>query len=195
MPSSTYLTPNQVAVLLKVSPVTVRHWALEGKLKFVTTPGGHRRFHCSDIEQFAKAHGVRLAGRADQKPRVLVVDDNVDLANYVVELLQTRDISTEIAHDGFAAGDKVHSFQPDVVLLDLMMPNLDGFDTCQRIKQNANLQHIRVIAMTGYPSEENVQRILALGAEICLAKPVRAPTLFAALGFTNQVTKTQLSHA
>ena len=178
------LTPTQVAELLRVSPVTVRHWCLDGKLNFVTTPGGHRRFAYRDIEQYAREHGVRLPADGQQAPRVLVVDDNVDLAYYLMELLEAQgpEIKVDVAHDGFEAGEKLHGFQPNIVLLDLMMPHLDGFDTCRRIKQNAANRHVRVIAMTGYPSDDNVQRILASGAETCLAKPVRAPTLLAALG-------------
>jgi excisionase family DNA binding protein len=178
------LTPTQVAELLRVSPVTVRHWCLDGKLKYVTTPGGHRRFAYRDIEQYAHEHGVRLPKEGPQDLRVLVVDDNVDLAYFVMELLQSQvpNITVDVAHDGFEAGEKLYTFGPDIVLLDLMMPHLDGFDTCRRIKQNAANRHVRVIAMTGYPSDDNVQRILASGAETCLAKPVRAPTLLAALG-------------
>lgn len=186
--SETYLTPNQVAELLLVSPVTVRHWALEGRLKFVTTPGGHRRYARSDIEQFAQGHAANLSTRDSiETLRLLVVDDNRDLVDLVSELLATvkQPIVKEFAFDGFEAGDKLHTFKPNVVLLDLMMPGLDGFDTCRRIKQNPLTRDIRVIAMTGYPTDENIHRILQAGAETCLAKPFRAPALFAALGIAN----------
>lgn len=183
MVADAFLTPNQVADLLKVSPVTVRHWALDGKLKFVTTPGGHRRFAMAEVKRFAQEHGVHLAQDEPPGLRVLVVDDNADLANYLAELLVTQvaDVAVSIAHDGFAAGQKLHTFEPTVVLLDLMMPALDGFETCRRIKQNPATSHVRVLAMTGYPSEDNVDKILLAGAETCLAKPIRAPALLQAL--------------
>lgn len=185
-PQERYLSPIQVADLLKVSPVTVRHWALLGKLKCITTPGGHRRFQLADVEQFAQAHGVNLARNETAGLRVLIVDDNQEMAAYLSELLsmQLQDISVAVACDGFDAGEKIHTFKPNVVLLDLMMPGLDGFETCRRIKQNERADNLRVIAMTGYPSEENIQRILSAGAEMCLEKPIRAPTLLEALGIT-----------
>jgi excisionase family DNA binding protein len=183
-PQERYLSPNQVADLLKVSPITVRHWALIGKLKFVTTPGGHRRFLQADVDQFARDHGVSLPRGEPEKLRVLIVDDNRDLAGYLAVLLAGQEgvDAVSVAHDGFEAGEKIHLFKPSVVLLDLMMPGLDGFETCKRIKQSEVTRRVRVIAMTGYPSEENVQRILAAGAGLCLAKPVRAPELLQALG-------------
>jgi excisionase family DNA binding protein len=182
------LSPNQVAVLLRVSPVTVRHWSLDGKLKFVLTPGGHRRYAYADIERFAREHSVQLSRSNSTSLRILVVDDNVALAEYIMELLNTEvpDVYVEIAHDGFSAGEKLHTLHPHVVLLDLMMPGLNGFETCRRIKQHQITRDVRVIAMTGYPSEENIQRILAEGADVCLAKPVRAPALLLALGIDSK---------
>jgi excisionase family DNA binding protein len=181
----TYLTPNQVAKLLKVSPVTVRHWALDDRLNFITTPGGHRRFAMSDIERFAREHGIYLNQDNQQDLRILIVDDNVELADYLAKLLgkQEQVKGVVVAHDGFEAGEQIHVFKPNIVLLDLMMPGLNGFETCHRIKQNDRTKHIRIVAMTGYPSDENVQRILSEGAEACLSKPVRAPELMAALGW------------
>jgi len=179
-----FLTPHQVADLLRVSPVTVRHWALDGKLNFVTTPGGHRRFSHDDIVQFARQHNMSLPHHETGNLRVLVVDDNRDLSDYLVELLsgQACGISVDVAYDGFEAGEKLHVFKPDVVLLDLMMPGLDGFETCRRIKQNKATQQVRVLAMTGYPSQENIQNIKAAGAELCLPKPVVVADLMEALG-------------
>lgn len=186
-PQTRYLSPNQVADLLKVSPITVRHWASIGKLRCVNTPGGHRRFHPADVEHFARDHGVNLSHDEAEGLRVLIVDDNRDMSAYLAELLTTQDqdIAVAVANDGFEAGENIHIFKPSVVLLDLMMPGLDGFDTCRRIKQSESTRQLRIIAMTGYPSEENIRRILAAGAEICLAKPIRAPTLLEALGITS----------
>jgi excisionase family DNA binding protein len=187
-PDETYLTPNEVARLLKVSPVTVRHWALGDKLNFITTPGGHRRFAMNDVERFARDHGISLGLHDSEGLRVLIVDDNVELADYLSQLLNKQEqvSAVAIARDGFEAGEQIHVFKPGVVLLDLMMPGLNGFETCRRIKQREATRSIRVIAMTGYPNDENVERILAEGAEACLAKPIRAPALLEALGIDSQ---------
>lgn len=75
------------------------------------------------------------------------------------------------------AGQLITQQQPDIVLLDLKMPGLDGFSVCQRIKQNPQQQSIRIIAITGFADPDNVERILAAGAEQCLSKPIQIQTI------------------
>lgn len=166
------LTPNDVAELLMVSPTTVRFWAQKGALKAKTTPGGHRRFTIEDIEDFAESRGMRL--QTDMSTlRVLVVDDDVSLGHYLVEYLGQMDgVECEMANYSFEAGLKVRSFQPHLVLLDVMMPGLDGFQVCQMMKSDRSMRNIRIIAMTGFASDENVSKILSAGAEACLSKPL-----------------------
>lgn len=179
-----YLTPNEVAELLMVSPVTVRQWAQKGTLKALTTPGGHRRFLCSEVERFARQHGMILPPDCDPALRILVVDDDKQFVRYLLELLDglPEEIVSDSAYDGFDAGRKVHVFQPHVVLLDLMMPGLDGFDVCRRLKDDAATKAVRIIAMTGYYAWENVNRIVNAGAEACLPKPLDPEALLEAIG-------------
>jgi len=186
-----YYTPNQVAELLRVTPVTVRHWALDGKLAFNSTPGGHRRFEKREIERFAEAHNINLNITNPKELRILIVDDNRELSDYFVEFLSAHEAvdAVDIAHDGFSAGAKMHSFKPTLVILDLMMPGLNGVQTCRSIKLDPETRDVRVIAITGYPSEENVSRIMEHGAEICLTKPVRAPDLLSAIGIVETRAK------
>lgn len=168
------LTPREVAQQLGVSPVTVRHWALDGKLEFVTTPGGHRRFLQQQVDQFVQAHGVNKAASRVTNMCVLIVEDDPELSQYITDFIESLEapIDSAVANNGFEAGELVHEFNPDLVLLDLMMPTMDGFAVCQRIKQNPKTRDIRVVAMTGYPSRENVSRIMDAGAEACLPKPL-----------------------
>src|ERR1700726_2720240 len=77
----THLTPNEVAELLMVNPVTVRQWAARGWLRSLTTPGGHRRFLLSDVEEFARSRGAAPAARPSGRPeRILIVDDDMNLS-------------------------------------------------------------------------------------------------------------------
>lgn len=166
-----YLTPSEAAKLLMVSPITVRAWAQKGLLASETTPGGHRRFLRESVEQFSKQ--CKTPPQRNDL-RVLVVDDDKQVAGFLVELLTGLDepVIVSSATDGFEAGRKVHTFEPDIILLDLMMPELDGFVVCHQIKTDPDTSDIRVIAMTGHPSPENEQRILEAGAEICISKPL-----------------------
>ncbi len=166
-----YLTPSEAANLLMVSPITVRAWAQKGLLPSETTPGGHRRFLRENVEQFAK-QSKTPPPRSDL--RILVVDDDKQVTGFLVEWLTGLDepFIVSSAADGFEAGSKVYSFEPDIILLDLMMPKLDGFAVCRQIKVDPDISDIRVIAMTGYLSPENERRILEAGAEACIPKPV-----------------------
>ena len=190
-----YLTPNEASELLMVSPITLRQWAQKGMLKAMTTAGGHRRFLISDIKSFARERGITLLNdsASSDKLRVLVVDDDPQLVSYLTELLGTLtdEVILETANDGFDAGRKIYAFQPHLILLDLMMPGLNGFEVCERVKSDPNLKSIRVITMTGYAGKDNIERAMAAGAEACLAKPVDVPELLEHIGVpikANQAT-------
>lgn len=185
------MTPNEVAELLMVSPVTVRQWAQKGRLEAMTTPGGHRRFSYEAIERFAAENNLTLHHREGDGLRILIVDDDVSLASFLQELLIQRNTTVQVAvaHDGFSAGRMLESFSPEIVLLDLMMPQMDGFEVCRMIKQGGH-SSTRVIAMSGFCSPENQQRILGEGAECCLKKPFSTSVLMTALGIEEQPATT-----
>lgn len=187
-----YLTPVEAAELLMVSTASVRLWASKGLLPAQTTAGGHRRFLRRDIEQFAQQRGIALPAqkttpaKADGDLRVLIADDDQQLVRYLRELLNDQPgvAAIEAAGDGFEAGQKLETFKPDVLMLDLMMPGIDGFEVCKRLKQNVATRDIRVVAMTGHNTQEAVERILASGAEVCLSKPLQTDRVLKILGVT-----------
>lgn len=187
---SSYMTPNEVAELLLVSPITVRQWAQKGLIDAVMTPGGHRRFTREAIETFAQNRGLELKwpDEDDLITRILVVDDDTQLNQFLRELLENQPIpvKTESAINGFDAGVKVECFKPHILLLDLMMPGLDGFEVCQILKDDPQRSSIRIVAMTGYPTAKNVQRIKEAGAEICLNKPLDTKLLLNTIGLVDR---------
>lgn len=174
METKDYYTPNEVAQLFMVSPVTVRQWAQKGLLSAALTAGGHRRFLRQELLRFADERGLSLNWIVQGKARVLIVEDDEHVATFLYELLRGHDgiDALETAANGFEAGRKVHSFEPSMVLLDLMMPGIDGFEVCRTLKQDPATRHIRVLAMTGYASADNIERIMNAGAEVCLEKPI-----------------------
>lgn len=184
--SKKYYTPSEVADLLMVSPVTVRQLSQKGELQSVMTPGGHRRYLLKHIESFAKQRNIPLARQPDSGLRILIVDDDEQLAHFINEILiDCPEISeTKIANDGFRAGALLYTFEPHVVLLDLRMPYVDGFSVCRDIKSGQMTKDIRVIAMSGFYSKENVEHIIDAGAETCLKKPFEPEDLFAAIGLS-----------
>jgi excisionase family DNA binding protein len=188
---SEFLTPTEVADRLLIAPVTVRVWASKGLLPSVATPGGHRRFRTQDVDEFmAKRH---LLGEADAAgpSRVLIIDDDPQFARYLSRLLVTHapSLSVDIAADGFSAGIKCEALRPDVLTLDLHMPDIDGFEVCEMIRAQFGKQRPRIVALTGFPTEENARRILAAGADCCLPKTAPVETLLHEMGVSRRTER------
>ncbi|MCI0504470.1 MAG: response regulator [Gammaproteobacteria bacterium] len=186
MNSKAYLAPNEVADLLMVSPVTVRQWAQKGMLDAMLTAGGHRRFTMEEVERFAKERGLTLFRPENEKLRILIVDDNDQFVSTLKDVIKNIDdeIQIDTAKNGFAAGSKIHSFNPDVILLDIRMPGIDGIEVCRFIKETPATRSIRVIGMTGFPGNGTVEAVIDAGAEKCMTKPFGAGELMAALNLS-----------
>jgi excisionase family DNA binding protein len=170
--------PSEVASLLGVSPVTVRKWAYRGELKCHLTPGGHRRFSRAAIESFARDRDMSYAADAQQSQRVLVVENDRPFAQYLFESLQqVPRFDVTIAYDGFEAGRQLQKLSPQIVLLDIMLPGLDGFQVCRQLREDPETAHIRIIAMTGSYSTDVAARFERCGVDRCLSKPFSLDTL------------------
>src|SRR5262245_21423299 len=170
-------TTFEAAKLCHVSPLSIINWVNAGKLPAFRTPGGHRRIRRDDLARFMRENGIPLpedlkdgSGRA----RVLVVDDEPSIRDVIAECLASRPSPYEVmtAADGFEAGRLVATFRPDVVLLDLRMPGLDGFQVCRTIKADPETSSTIVIALTGYHTSATEARYVECGAVRCLAKPI-----------------------
>jgi excisionase family DNA binding protein len=176
-----YISPKQVAMMLMVSTESIRLWAEKGTLKATTTVGGHRRFKIDDVRAFAKENNIDLFENEDSPLKILIVDDEKSYADMLKELLVVAldDVQIKISLDGFDVATQLLSFIPHIILLDIKMPHLDGFQVCKSIKagQGSIYADIRVIAISGNASEEEKKRILKLGAEACLDKPIKTAEL------------------
>jgi excisionase family DNA binding protein len=179
-------TTFQAADYCQVSPFTIRNWVESGVLPGYKTPGGHRRILKRNLDEFLKKHG--MPGPEEQarpaKKRVLVVDDDKSVNDFVSKVIAQIDKEAEIAvaMDGFEAGAKVISFKPDVVILDLRMPGLDGFQVCEKIKNDPAAAGATVIGITGYYSQEYESRFISCGGSRLLKKPLDVETLKKAIG-------------
>jgi CheY-like chemotaxis protein/anti-sigma regulatory factor (Ser/Thr protein kinase) len=109
---------------------------------------------------------------AGNRKRVLIVDDNADGADSLGRLLEILGHETATEYDGEAALNRVNAFDADVVLLDLAMPGLDGFEVCRRLRASALPHRPRIVAMTGWAREEDRERAAAAGFDAHLVKPV-----------------------
>lgn len=109
--------------------------------------------------------------------RILVADDNVDAASCLAVLLEAMGNETRIAHDGIEAVRLAEAFQPDIILLDIGMPGLNGFDACSRIRAQPSSQGVFIVALTGWTQEETKQRSQQAGFDCYVIKPVESAML------------------
>lgn len=110
---------------------------------------------------------------------VLVVDDSPDSLSLINDILEKEGISTLVALEGGQAITIAEQIKPDIILLDAMMPKIDGFETCMRLKQNRELQHIPVIFMTGLTDSKSTLKGLNAGGVDYIVKPVNPDELVA----------------
>lgn len=106
-----------------------------------------------------------------------MVDDNEDAATSLAILLQMYGYSVRVAHDGLAAIESAREFRPDIMLLDLGMPRLDGYETCSRIRAEPWGKDIQIVALTGWGQDEDRRRTSAAGFDHHLVKPVEPEAL------------------
>ena len=164
-----------VAEMLGVDPGSVANWIDKGALRAYRTPGGHRRVAIEDLVGFLHDHNMPVPSELLDTPvRVVVVDDEPDMTEMIARAVRAAHPEYEVtqANDGFQAGTVVATLKPDVVVLDLRMPGMDGFEVCRLIKSQPVTRHAQVIAITAYPSKESERKILDCGAETCLTKPL-----------------------
>lgn len=175
-----YYTTHQVASLFGVSIPTVVNWTRDRGLRAHKTPGGHRRIGRTDLIQFARENGYDVptalleTGSTTHRRRILVVDDEPDFSEMVQEYLTNRGgFEVETAVSGFQAGFALARFKPDLILLDLRMPGMDGFEVHQTIRSDPETRHIPVIACSAMTSGEMSQRIETADFDGSMDKPVR----------------------
>lgn len=172
--SQEIFTVPQAAKYCAIGRVTLWKYVKSGELRASLTPGGHYRIKRKDLEAFARKKGMYpLANYKPPEKKILIVDDDAAIRNMIEEILSTHDYETETAAEGFEAGVKVSTFQPGLIILDLHMPGIDGFEVCRQIKQNPATAHIKILAITGFSSKENQDRIIGEGADRYLVKPVK----------------------
>lgn len=166
------LTTGQAAAHCQVSTPTLKAWIRKGRLRAFKTPGGHARIAVEEFQRFVKRHRMPEYPTPPPPAAVLIVDDEPQMLDLLVELLtdHPRGFKIETASDGYEALIKLGSLRPALLILDVMMPKLDGIEVCRHLKRNPETQTIRILGLTGYP--EAVPALLAAGADACLTKPI-----------------------
>jgi CheY-like chemotaxis protein len=110
--------------------------------------------------------------------RILVVDDNVDAADTLSLMLRFDGHETHAVYSGVDVLDQVEAFRPDLILLDIGLPGMDGYEAARRIRERARGKHLELVALTGYGQPEDRARALREGFDAHLVKPVNLDELF-----------------
>ncbi|MBW2741737.1 MAG: response regulator [Deltaproteobacteria bacterium] len=126
MKKNLYTIP-EAAEICVVGRTTMWRWVKSGKLKAVAGPGGHYSDSKDDMHSFARQHGIAsVSGTFFPGARILIVDDDVAMRDILLQILTMSGYLVTMAVDGFDAGIKVSEFKPELILMDLMMPEMDG---------------------------------------------------------------------
>jgi len=174
------LSTSDVAKLLGVAVASVSNWIDQGKIKAGRTPGGHRRILRKDLVAFLRRQRLPIPeSLLPNKPKVLIVDDDEKISKWISQEILAAYPECEVlqAFDGFSAGEIIGCERPDVVVLDIRLPGIDGFEVCRRIKARPETSHVEVIAITAYPSPKAEKEMLECGARAYLPKPLELDQL------------------
>jgi excisionase family DNA binding protein len=160
-----WLTLGQAAKFLGVAQSTIRKWSDQGRVPAFYTPGGHRRYRRRDLEQFLERSGP---GGREAGPLVLIVDDDPRLREFVRVNLEMEGYSVIEAANAEEGLSSVEEAPPDLILLDVMMPGIDGWEMLRRVQERHGVGSIPVIMFSGKVDEADAA---VTGAHGFIGKP------------------------
>jgi excisionase family DNA binding protein len=171
--SARYLTTRESAERLGVTINALKTWIREQRLPALKTPGGHHRIAESDLLAFAAELATNSRARPLSRPRILIVDDDEALLGTIKDTLggAIPEALVRTATDGYEGLVQVGAFHPDLLVLDIRMPRLDGFEVCRRLKARPDTASVRILAVTAYPDGGVRERIFECGADDMIEKP------------------------
>lgn len=166
---SDWLTLGQAAKYLGVAQSTIRKWSDQKKLPAFYTPGGHRRYRRSDLEVFLERSGP--GGTSRSGPLVLIVDDDAGLRGFVRASLELEGYTVREAASADEGLDALEDEPPDLILLDVMMPRVDGWEMLRRVQERHGVGSIPVLMFSGKVDEQAAADATERGAQGFIGKP------------------------
>jgi two-component system OmpR family response regulator len=169
----TVFTTGEAAEICKVSQQTIIRCFDSGRLKGFRVPGSRfRRIPRDALIQFMKENNIPVDALDSGKKKILVVDDDPEIVELFVDVLE-RDGRFEVktAASGYDAGIMTQEFLPDLVILDYMLPDINGNVVCQTIRSNPNFEHMKIIIVSGVVNQDEINDLLKAGADEFVKKP------------------------
>ncbi len=166
-------TTGEAAEICRVSQQTIIRCFDAGRLEGFRVPGSRfRRIPRQNLIKFMKDNNIPLDSIESGKRKVLVVDDDAEIVELIVEVLE-RDGRFELktASSGYEAGMATERFRPELILLDYMLPDVNGNVVCQTIRRNPEFENIKIVIVSGVVKEDEIAQLLKSGAEDFIRKP------------------------
>ena len=169
----TVFTTGEAAKICKVSQQTIIRCFDNGQLKGFRVPGSRfRRIPREALYKFMKDNGIPTDALESGKRKVLLVDDDPDLVELMHRMLdEDGRFEVRIASNGFDAGMMVKDYRPDIIVLDVMLPDINGKEVCQRVRSDSSLEDVRILCISGMIEEDKIQELRLSGADDFLHKP------------------------
>jgi excisionase family DNA binding protein len=169
----TVFTTGEAAKICKVSQQTIIRCFDNGQLKGFRVPGSRfRRIPREALYKFMKDNGIPTDALESGKRKVLLVDDDADLLKLMTDVLEEDGrFEVRVASNGFDAGMMVKEYRPDMIVLDVMLPDINGREVCHRVRADTTLEDVRILCISGMIEEDKVQELRLSGADDFLHKP------------------------
>jgi excisionase family DNA binding protein len=169
----TVFTTGEAAKICKVSQQTIIRCFDNGQLKGFRVPGSKfRRIPREALYKFMKDNGIPTDALESGKRKVLLVDDDVDIVEMIHKALdEDGRFEVKIAANGFDAGMMVKEYRPDLIVLDVMLPDINGKEVCHRVRGDISLEEVRIICISGMVEDDKIQELRLAGADDFLHKP------------------------
>jgi len=172
----TAYTTGEVARLCRVTKCTVIKWIDGGRLQGYTLPGSkHRRVSADALQKFMRNSGIPNYDRI-VRPRILIVDDDADLLELLQDTLRD-DYDVDVASTALDAASRLTAFQPDIILLDIRLPDLSGLQVCRHFQTYKKQRNVPILTMSAYGGEIDPAEVRRSGADAFLPKPLRLAEL------------------
>jgi excisionase family DNA binding protein len=166
-------TTGEAAEICRVSQQTIIRCFDAGRLEGFRVPGSRfRRIPRQSLIKFMKENNIPLDAIESGKRKVLVVDDDAEIVELIVDVLN-RDgrFETITASSGYEAGIATQRFRPELILLDYMLPDVNGNVVCQTIRRNPDFENIKIIIVSGVVKQDEIGQLMKSGADDFIRKP------------------------
>jgi excisionase family DNA binding protein len=169
----TVFTTGEAAKICKVSQQTIIRCFDNGQLKGFRVPGSRfRRIPREALYKFMRDNGIPTDALESGKRKVLLVDDDVELVELMSKVLEEDGrFEVRIANNGFDAGMMVKEYRPDLIVLDVMLPDINGKEVCHRVRADNTLEDVRILCISGMIEDDKIQELKLSGADDFLHKP------------------------